>query len=511
MKRSVMMQPAVIAFTITVIFVCSFAIWGQTLLLRPFWMDEVHSWLLISDPDVNHALNALRRGADYNPPVYYLVARAFHSVVPLTEHNLRVLSGLLTIGTSIGLALVFARRMTWLAAVGSSLLICSQSLVILQSTEARFYALWLCLLTWFCLLLTSHDGKQKVVRIVLLSVLAASIAGTHYFGIISVGLACVAFAAANRFRSQSIVRAIIPFGAAVVAVACCLPLLRGQKAALTAATWVKPATLESAVGYVTQFFPALLLLVAGAVWLAGVLLRPVNNENAEGDTERVVDSAAPSDTFSRNSDLFVFGSMLLMPLILIAFSVVVQPATVNRYAVAATVWLVPVISWLLKTTDGESKKSVLVFVAGCLMFAIGVRQGSATWNFNLTRQRQLASDLEDVPDDQIVLFENRIDYWLAQHRSPQKMWFQLDFESADADGLTNLRIVQRDVGRAIQPLYPGRFPMKTVHDVSETDFYLVPYPDRDPQSAIVETERTVSELNGCVKKVLAEKVSTSAD
>ena len=71
--------------------VLSWAGLGQRLLTRPLWMDEIHSWLLISDADVGHAMSALADGADYNPPTYYLVARSLAVFGPITEYRLRLL------------------------------------------------------------------------------------------------------------------------------------------------------------------------------------------------------------------------------------------------------------------------------------------------------------------------------------------------------------------------------------------------------------------------------------
>ena len=66
---------------------------GGFLLQRTLWMDEVHSWLLITDPNVDHAMAALADGADYNPPAYYMLARGL-AWLPggVTEFRLRILS-----------------------------------------------------------------------------------------------------------------------------------------------------------------------------------------------------------------------------------------------------------------------------------------------------------------------------------------------------------------------------------------------------------------------------------
>lgn len=498
MKHSELAQAVLIAVVLSVIFVVSYAVFGQTLLTRPFWMDEIHSWLLISDPDPLHALKALQNGADYNPPVYYSVARIFSWVVPLTEHNLRALSALFVLSTAIGLALVFDRHMKMPASIGCSLFICSQELMILQATEVRFYALWLALLTWFCFGLTTGKRKFIGVQLTVLSVLAALTAGTHYFGVISIGIVCCAFMAAKRFEKQAVIRAAVPLLMAVCTVVCCLPLLLGQKAALTTATWVVPADLERSLSYLGQFFPSLLLLVAVAIWLVGFFLRSPDADPALADEK----SASADHDYVPPDAMIVFGSLLLMPIALIGFSVFVQPALVNRYSVVGCLWLVPVFTFFLRA--GDNRKSGLVLMAGCVMFALAVRHGSATWQHNLKRSQDLVQQLNKVSDGEIVLFEDRIDYWMLQHADPQETWFQLDFETEGASDVSNLKILQRDVGRAIQPLYPGRFPMKRLSDFENQDVYVVPYVDEPALAAVTNSGRNLIDVSDRIVKVSAE-------
>ena len=522
MKDSELGQAVVIAVVLSVVFVISYALFGQTLLLRPLWMDEVHSWLLISDPDPLHALRSLMQGADYNPPVYYGMAKVFTWVLPLNEHNLRAMSTLMVLSTAIGLALVFDRHMRMPASIGCALLICSQELIILQSTEVRFYALWLALLTWFCFGLTTGKRSLKAVQYTVLSVFAALIAGTHYFGVITIGLVCTAFVAARKFDKDAMIRAGIPFAAAVITVACCLPLLSGQKAALTCDTWVTAANLERTIAYVQQFFPNMLLLVCFAIWLIGFFLR-----SPEADASMVVKSAPESGSNLQDDyvdgagnvpstdhlppegnvppdAMFVFGSLLLMPLVLIVFSLVVQPALVNRYAIAGCLGLVPILTFLLKTE--ERRKSILVLVAGCLMFAVAVRSGSATWDHKLESNQQLTEELQQLPETEVVLFEDRVDYWMMQHNVPHSNWYQLDFNSSPTDDIANLRIVQRDVGRAIQPLYPNRFPLKSLSDCDGQDIFVVPYQSKQPFSDVLNSKRTLEKVSERIFKA-----SVSAD
>ncbi|MEP3479128.1 MAG: hypothetical protein ABJZ55_07780 [Fuerstiella sp.] len=498
MKGSELGQAVVIAVVLSVVFVVSYAVFGHTLLLRPLWMDEVHSWLLISDPDPIHALRSLQQGADYNPPVYYAVAKVFTWIVPLNEHNLRALSALLVLSTAIGLALVFDRHMKMPASIGCALLICSQELMILQSTEVRFYALWLALLTWFCFGLTTGKRSLKAVQYTLLSVFAALTAGTHYFGIISIGLVCAAFVAARKFEKDALVRAGIPFATAVITVACCLPLLSGQKAALTSETWVTAADSERMFAYVSQFFPRMLLLVSFAIWLMGFFLRSSDPDAAQMATEESDSSGRLPEDHVPPDAMFVFGSLLLMPVVLIVFSLVVQPALVNRYSIVSCLGLVPVLAFLLKT--GERRKSILVLVAGCVMFAWAVRSGSATWDHKFQSTQQLTEELQQLPETKVVLFEDRIDYWMMQHKDPHSNWYQLDFEFHPTDDVANLRIVQRDVGRAIERVYPNRFPLKSLTEFEGQDVFLVPYQNQQPFKNLLSAKRTLTKVGDRIFK-----------
>lgn len=495
-------KPKMAAILVVVFGVC-FALFGGTLLNRPFWMDEIHSWLLITDPDAFHALKALGEGADYNPPVYYALARVFSAVAGLSETTLRIFSLLLSWGTAVVLAIVFRRQMTWWSAVGASLFVCSQSLFILQTTEVRFYALWLFLLSAFCCLLTAAPSQKAGIRHLGLCVLASLIAGTHYFGIISIGIVCTAHAVNNRLRRANLIPAGLPVIAAVVTVACCLPLLAGQKEALTAATWVKPPTLDSATKFLRQFFPGIILLTAGAVWLSGKVFKPSSAQHPQSpsshsDTGSQNQLSSKSGPWLRQEDA-VFGSLLFMPVALIIFSYAVQPALVNRYASVGTLWLVPVLSRLLPALD--IRKSLLVFAAGSLLFAFAVRHGSATWDYNLKPQQQLADSVNSIPKGTPVLFEDRVDYWMLQKQQTSEDWNLLDFDTPPTDDLAVLRIVQRDVGRAVQRHYPNRYRMKSVRDVSQPVFYVVPYRGKAPRREWLPQQSTLTNVNKHVFKV----------
>ena len=64
------------ALLICLVLAIAWAGGGRYLLQRQLWMDEVHSWLLIQEPQPQRSLQALGAGIDYNPPTYVFLASA---------------------------------------------------------------------------------------------------------------------------------------------------------------------------------------------------------------------------------------------------------------------------------------------------------------------------------------------------------------------------------------------------------------------------------------------------
>ncbi|MEZ6127751.1 MAG: glycosyltransferase family 39 protein [Planctomycetaceae bacterium] len=457
------------AVLLILILAVAWACVGQRLLQRPFWMDELHSWLLITDPDVEHAMSALADGADYNPPTYYLVARLLKLFGPITEFRLRLLSLGVTVSTLLAVYLMLVRRFSITASLGATLAAAGHPLLILQATEARFYALWLCLLMWYCWLLTSRIPTTAAgwKRTAGLMFLAAAICTTHYFGMISVGLVTAAWAAVHR-RDRSVIRQSAGLMVVVgTTVAACLPMLKGQQAALTCATWVKSPTIAGSFDFMTQFVPALPLAICLCCAAAAWFMRQQTTTSIHSGSFR---NDAPWSV--ENS---VLASLLLHPLVLITFSWLVQPALIDRYAIVSVVGTVPVYVWLLSKSTLVMQRSA-VGVAGTLL-VLSIQHGADTWDYSLHQQQTLQQSLNELPADCVVVFEDRIDFWLLQHQTaPARHWYQVDFETSDLLRSSNLRIVQRDVGRRIAKWYPDRFPMMPLQELNDaSQVVVVPY------------------------------------
>ena len=311
---------------------------GLDLLTRQMWMDEVHTWLIVTDPDIGHAMTALSRGADYNPPTYYLLLRLFTSITAATPQAMRTFS-LLAMACGLGcVGALLRRRFSTLAAICGCATIGMQPLIIQQATEARFYSAWFALVAMFCLA-RSHctvvergeanlRGGSRLVQLLVQSALAAMICTVHYFGVISLGLVFLvdalneirvpAVSAANLSASSKsgvkhrarLVLWCVPYAAGVLAVAGCIGFYLGQRSSLTVATWISPPTIAKVKMFALEFLPVIPIGLAALGWvLSGGL------EEHASQTPQTAGEARADD---RQLSLLIAG--LGMPVILILFS-----------------------------------------------------------------------------------------------------------------------------------------------------------------------------------------------
>lgn len=439
---------------------------GSDLLDRQMWMDEVHTWLIVSDPDLGHALNALGHGADYNPPMYYLLLRAFTSITGVTAASMRAFS-LLSMCIGLGcLAALLRRRVSATAAMCGAAAIAVQPLIIQQATEARFYSVWFALVAAFCL--AKSTSCRTVWRLLTQSLLAVMICTVHYFGVISLGLVFLVDAA-NAWRERNSERRLAawflrftPYAAGVLALLGCLGFYFGQRAALSEPTWISAPTLPKVRGFLTEFLPVIPLVLAAFGWLlSGGLAKQVQPTDPD-------ETAAAEPTTPWNLLLAGLG----MPITLIVFSYVVQPALVARYAIVAMLAWGPLIAAMLKRAGS---RFAFTFLAVCLILGVDNIRDLTWMHKGIQAERdRLAQALQERAAP--VIFEDRIDHYPAAMSNPTGDWFMIDFEQRPSVKPA-LRIVQRDAGRAVAEFYPqmALSSMQRLVDQGHDSFLVVPY------------------------------------
>ena len=113
---------------------------GVTSSIKPFWMDELIDFRLVTDPSLTHALDALGHGADGGFPLYYVVAWSVARFTAHTELSLRLISSvILALAFSVLFGVLqraYGRLPAMLAIVIS---IGGCTLILVQNSEMRFY------------------------------------------------------------------------------------------------------------------------------------------------------------------------------------------------------------------------------------------------------------------------------------------------------------------------------------------------------------------------------------
>ena len=443
---------------------------GTLLMTRKLWMDEIHSWLIVTDNSTSHAMMALSDGADFNPPSWFLVTRAISSVAgPQSEKFLRILSAMWMLSAMAGLYLILARLFDWKVSLAAVVLTASHPLIIHQSTEIRFYGLWCSCVIWLCCVLqwNPESSAKRRLQWLLIAALSLLTATSHWFGILSLGLVALPLVIRQHADARGYARALVLLASGITGVCACLPFLYGQKAAISRPTWISPATVSDSLQFLNYMFPAWQILLCSAAAVAGVML-------ARKTMEEKTFRSLPE----RSTELLPCVSLALMPLVIVLVAWVLQPSLVARYAIVGIFGLAPVFAMLLHQTHRKIQHTMMVLsLAGFSYAVVGYGQ---QWNDEQRYQVSLLQQLRNCPDDATVIFEDRIAWMPLKHHYPELAteYRLADFNDSDLSQDSALRIVQRDAGRRIEKWYP-EYRMQTLETLKQrSEFYVVPYADQ---------------------------------
>ena len=379
----------------------------------------------------------------------------------------------------VGIFVVLYRRVPLLVCVASVLMMASSVHLIHQSTEIRFYPLWCAACAWLCVVLDSHAIPRPWMRHlnnVVAVLLAGVITTTHYFGILTLGLICVgAMLVRNlsRGRRRMIVLVACTGGVCLVG---CLPFLIGQRAAITRATWVSPATVADSIGFLNSMFPLISMIICGAAFIISLALRKSSEQH---DASAMAKSDAHSDDRQTVGELARQLApcllLALMPLMIVLFSWTVQPALVVRYAVTGVLGFGAAFAVLLSRC-GPRLQIVMVIVSGiCFLQAVGFC--SHQWREIDRTRDELVTQLQSLPADGPIVFADRTVSMPVLHSHPElrARCSLLDFEDDQLSIDSRLWIVQRDVGRRIVQWYP-EYTMRSLDSLeNELAFFVIPY------------------------------------
>ncbi|MGC1274857.1 MAG: glycosyltransferase family 39 protein [Planctomycetaceae bacterium] len=310
---------------------------------RPLNLDEFHTLLLVEEPTIRSMIAKLAEGGDYNPPGLFFVLRPWTTVFGTTEPALRAFSTTVMVLGLFGLYVALRKGTSrWPASAATLAAWGGLPLLQTEAVDARFYALWFATAAWLAAVLPTFFERGGIGRAMTAAGLSVLMCLSHYFGV----LALIALAGgqliAERLAGQPIGRSLPrlwPTLAGPAALAACLPLYLGQRAALEVPTWLAPSGRAAIEQLIDPFFRSLTLAGAALVLVASIACR-----------------AARSEAMLRSAEITVrpLGAslgLLGLPFVLLAFHFVVQPVSVARYAIPAVIGVAAAAAVLLACCD----------------------------------------------------------------------------------------------------------------------------------------------------------------
>jgi hypothetical protein len=439
-----------------------------SLFTRHFWLDEFYTHALVADPSVGNSMKALAAGVETHPPALYLSLRAFTALIGRRDElAFRMFAFLSAMAALLGIYRTLRLTFPVWASVAGIMAVWAHQVMQRQSFESRFYVPWLAAIVWYCYFLVRSRDTRDLLLWLGIAATAAYACTVHYFGIITLALVLGAELLWRLQSRRPLASALIPSLAGPLALACCLPMLWEQRHATTLSSWMKDPEAENVISLISEIYAEAAIGMGVAIAWLGTLFSP------------------PAMTVDR-SDLRVGGQMglsalLLLPVVLIVFSYVVQPALVPRYSLPAVAGLAPAVAWLYVRLSWR-----WALVTNLIFLGQGGWQLHEEARLMRTRDdqtRNLIHTLEERTDSELILYESPGEQYLVSYYAPRfgtqqdllRRSYLIDFEKGDLKYEPASRIFVRDLARQYAKFYSPPAIMKWSDFRSQyTHAYLVP-------------------------------------
>jgi hypothetical protein len=417
-----------------------------TLFARHFWLDEFFTHTLVTDPSLGHAMKALASGVETHPPALYLSLRVFTALIGRhDELALRMFAFLAAMVALLGTYRTLRLTFPIWASVAGIMAVWAHEVMQRQSFEARFYVPWLAAIVWYCYFLARSREAGDLGLWLGTAATAAYACTVHYFGIATL-LLVLTPELLWRFRChRPLASALVPSLAGPLALASCLPLLLQQRQATSVTSWMRYPEGVNVISLLGDIYaePAVAMCLVIA-WLGAVFA-----------SARL---SAHAPVLALNQQVGI-SALLLLPIVLIIFSYVAQPALVDRYSLPAVAGLAPAVAWLFARVPW---RWTLLAVIICL-----AQGGWQLYNQALLMRAKdgetqaLIATLEAKTDSEPILYESPGEQYLVCHYAPrfgtqQDLWrrsYLIDFEKGDLEYEPASRIFVRDLGRQYAKFY----------------------------------------------------------
>ena len=479
------------------------AMGAWAMVTKPFWLDEVATWLVAGTQSLPESIRALAAGVDSNPPtahfLYRLAALVAGGLSPIAA---RVVTVACVVGALTTVYLLLRDRFSpWPAAIGA-MAVWAQQVVMHAAFDARFYGPLLfasgCMLL---VLLRTVRREPTGISAVSLALVSAVLCTTHYFGILTWGIAIGTVVLFVRGSRAATIRRLVPSLAGPLALAACAPLYLAQRASITIPTWMPDLTALGAVRLLAIFFLTLPVAIALGCWALIVVRARLTG----GRAERVVDWPLTRGV--------ALGPLLLLtqaavPFVLVAFSILVQPATELRYWIAGTVAAAPVVAFVVSLGDTPVR-----WVATLAMVAASVKTMWGEAHRADAFARRVHEDIRDAThlarSGTLIVTRLRDTLYPVLQQRPELNSHMAALDATPFDSTNRFFVFERDLGGITHRVYgfgnlvtpaelsrlssfyfieeqgggaptSEEFPRHTIRHVNARVFYLVLRSSHDP-------------------------------
>jgi hypothetical protein len=430
------------------------------------WLDEVHTGILVAEPDAAKFRAAVSTDCvDANFPVYCQLLRTFHITSLPAIRMLSLLTGLATL---LGIYLLLRGAFTPLESAVGVLTVWATPMMVYQSFQARFYVPWFAALIAFALAMrwmkSPTAGAVAAVAVALTSVLTCTL---HMLGLPAVGLIVLAELLTDRRPTKARIIAVLPALAGVIAVACFVPLMITQKHSFEIRSWLVGNPVRLLYSTSTGDIPgvAMTVLILGMFVSAWI-------RRADSEKDRPI-ALAP---------LAGISALIFFPLVLFVITLLFQPVLLARYALICTA---PIAA---ASALAASRMHRFVAIGVCL--ALAAESGAEM-------SRQVRGSREDAQvmgvmlneilahSDEPVLFETRHQLfpvaWVARDLVDRCAY--VDFEAGPNQLDPVVEGFERDLAKKFQRVFGWPKVMPWAKVISQDRFMLVPIDEDDERIA----------------------------
>jgi hypothetical protein len=432
---------------------------ARTLLNQVPWLDEVHTGILVDEPDPAKFHAAVSNECvDANFPVYYQALRLLH-IRSLSA--IRAVSLLGTMAALLGIYVLLRPSFRWCEAMVGVLTVWSTPLIVEHTFEARFYAPWFASVIWFAAAMQwSGTTRRKSLAAIAIGITSLAACTLHELGLPAVVLIVVAEMLVDRRPMKQRLLRVLPAITGAIAVFCFMPLVAEQKHSFAIKTWLIGNPVRLLYSTYSGIFPG----VAASILLLGVFAAAWKRRREEHRPRDI--SLSP---------LAGASSLIFFPLVLFIVTVVFHPVLLPRYALFSTAALAAAAAY------AASRMRTCIIIGVCIAL---VCESSAELSRRVREAGDNARDLNSMitsirDANEPALFESRHQLfpvvWTARDLVDHCAY--VDFEPGPNQLDPVVEGFERDLAKKFQRVFgwPKVMPWQQV--VSLPRFLLVPITD----------------------------------